>query len=360
MSETAAVHFDRLWKIYGTNASRALEAMVNGTLPKAEVERAFDCVIAISEISFSVPAGEVFCIMGLSGSGKSTLLRHVNRLIAPTAGRVYIDGVNIAELSAAALQNLRATKIGMVFQNVALFPHRTVCENVAFGLEVQGVARHARHARAVEKLEMVGLERWADRYPDELSGGMQQRVGLARALAADPEILLMDEPFSALDPLIRRQLQQEFVKLSALMKKTTIFVTHDLKEASIVGDRIAIMRDGSLVQVGTPEDIIGRPADAYVSEFVRDISPLSGIDARAVMAPFDSRADLQDCETVSEEANLTHLLNVAARSDKMIIVLDKQGRKIGLITREILLSWVSRSGLGGGSAPSMVTNGNRQ
>lgn len=342
MSETAAVRCDGVWKIFGTNAPRALKAAMEGA-PKTEVEKAFDCVIAVANVSFSIPAGEVFCIMGLSGSGKSTLLRHVNRLIAPTAGRVWIDGIDIADLSAAALQNLRATKIGMVFQNVALFPHRSVKDNVAYGLEIHGLGRKARYARAMQNLEMVGLERWADRYPDELSGGMQQRVGLARALVADPEILLMDEPFSALDPLIRRQLQQEFLKLSAVMRKTTIFITHDFNEAATLGDRIAIMRNGSFVQVGTPAEIIAQPTDAYVSAFVRDVSLSTNARARSIMAPPDAyEPDPDNSFTVAENASLASLLEMSAKSAKTMIVLDSHGQKVGVITREILLSWLSR------------------
>ncbi len=339
----ASVRCENVWKIYGTNARLALKAALGG-LGRALIQERFDCVVAVSDVTLSVSPGEVFCVMGLSGSGKSTLLRHINRLVEPTAGRVLIDDVNVNEISDAELRRLRATKIGMVFQNVALFPHRTVLDNVVYGLEVRNVDRNIRRCRAREKLDLVGLLDWADRYPDELSGGMQQRVGLARALAADPEILLMDEPFSALDPLIRRQLQDEFVNLSGVMKKTTIFVTHDLNEATRVGDRIAIMRDGGFVQVGTPEEIVANPADDYVAEFVRDISPLTVVRARSLMVPIaeapprSMRAEATASPRVSCDATLEMLIDIAVGTDQLIVVTDDAGREIGIVTRELLLS----------------------
>ena len=261
-----------VWKVFGQRHREALHAATTRGLNRAEVQRQYDCTLAIAGVDLQVAKGEIFCIIGLSGSGKSTLVRHVNRLIEPSAGEIRVAGQDIGKLSQKALRQLRARSIGMVFQNMALLPHRTVRDNVALGLELRGVPRDQRYERAEEKLRMVNLEAWADHMPYELSGGMQQRVGLARALAADPSVLLMDEPFSALDPLIRRQLQEQFIELSALMHKTTLFITHDIDEAIRIGHRIAIMRDGVIVQSGSAEQIVGHPADDYVAKFVQGIS----------------------------------------------------------------------------------------
>jgi len=338
----ASVRCENIWKIYGEHEELAMEAAKKG-LGRVEIQQKYGCVVAIAGVTFSVAPGEVFCVMGLSGSGKSTLLRHINRLVTPTAGRIVVAGIDVNTIPEEQLRYLRSTKIGMVFQNVALFPHRTVLDNVVYGLEVRKVSRASRNATAREKLEIVGLLDWAHRYPDELSGGMQQRIGLARALAADPEILLMDEPFSALDPLIRRQLQDEFIKLSAVMKKTTIFITHDLNEATRIGDRIAIMRDGVFVQVGTPEEIVANPADDYVREFVRDISPLTVVQAHSVMVPRAGSAIRPvgvsfAGRSVSPETTLAELIDIAIETDQPISVIDDAGCEIGVVTREALFS----------------------
>lgn len=261
-----------VWKVFGGEARAALAEARNGT-PKTEILARHGAVIGIADASFSIQRGEIFCIMGLSGSGKSTLLRHVNRLIEPSAGEVRVLGIDVLGLDAAGLRRLRAERVGMVFQHMALLPHRTVRDNVAYPLEIRHEPKACRWAVSEEKLALVGLSAYADRYPHELSGGMQQRVGLARALASDPEVLLMDEPFSALDPLIRRELQAEFVDLSRRLGKTTLFVTHDLDEAIRIGSRIAIMKDGRIIQVGTATEIIEHPADAYVREFVGTLPP---------------------------------------------------------------------------------------
>jgi glycine betaine/proline transport system ATP-binding protein len=261
-----------VWKVFGGEARAALAEARNGT-PKTEILARHGAVIGIADASFSIQRGEIFCIMGLSGSGKSTLLRHVNRLIEPSAGEVRVLGIDVLGLDAAGLRRLRAERVGMVFQHMALLPHRTVRDNVAYPLEIRREPKARRWAVSDEKLALVGLSAYADRYPHELSGGMQQRVGLARALASDPEVLLMDEPFSALDPLIRRELQAEFVDLSRRLGKTTLFVTHDLDEAIRIGSRIAIMKDGRIIQVGTATEIIEHPADAYVREFVGTLPP---------------------------------------------------------------------------------------
>ncbi len=284
MNETLPVYCENLWKIFGTRSQEALVAAKAGEVDKDEARERFGCVIGVADASFSVNQGEVFCFMGLSGSGKSTIIRHVNRLIEPTDGRIHVEGRDVMGLNPRDLRDLRARKIGMVFQHMALWPHKTIAANVSFGLEVQNKPRDACRTAADAALQMVGLAGWGERYPDELSGGMQQRVGLARALAADPDILLMDEPFSALDPLIRNDLQDEFLKLSREVRKTTLFITHDLDEAMKMGNRIAIMKDGRIEQTDTPENIVLRPATDYVARFVSSISTLKYISASEVMS----------------------------------------------------------------------------
>lgn len=266
----AVIRLDAVWKIFGARTAEALAAARSGR-SKPEILREFDCIVGVADATLSVRRGEIFCVMGLSGSGKSTLVRHVNRLLEPTAGRVLIEGEDILSKSDAELRRIRASKVGMVFQNFGLLPHRTVRENVSLPLEIQGATLKQQYDSAEAALEKVELAGWGDRSPSSLSGGMRQRVGLARALAADPPILLMDEPFSALDPLIRRQLQDQFLQLSTEYRKTTMFITHDLDEAIRIGTRIAIMKDGEIVQIGTAKEIIGNPADDYVAEFVANI-----------------------------------------------------------------------------------------
>ena len=271
MTEDTAVEFRQVWKIFGPHPADALNAVRSGSLTKSELMERHQSVVAVADASFQVVRGEIFCVMGLSGSGKSTLLRHINRLIAPTAGEVLVLGENVAAKPERDMRQLRAEKIGMVFQSFALLPHLTVLENAGFGLELRGVARPERNRRAGEMLELVKLGEWGARFPHELSGGMQQRVGLARALAGNPEILLMDEPFGALDPLIRRELQDQFLSLARQLGKTTVFITLDLDVALRIGSRIAIMRDGAIVQCGRPGDILKRPADDYVRAFAAGI-----------------------------------------------------------------------------------------
>ena len=332
--EEAAIACEALWKIFGRRADEAMEAVRSEGISKEEVRARFDCVVGVRDASFTVRTGEIFCIMGLSGSGKSTLIRHVNRLIEPTSGRVVIEGRDVGALGAKELRQLRAEKIGMVFQNMALMPHRTVRDNVSYGLEVRGVGRAERVATAEKALETVELAGWGKSYPDELSGGMQQRVGLARALAADPRILLMDEPFSALDPLIRRQLQDQFMVLASSMRKTTLFITHDLDEAIRIGDRIAVMKDGVLVQIGTPEDIVMRPADAYVADFVAGISKLHLITARRIMEPwaeYEARfaGEAEGWPVAAVDDKLEALVGLAAESDHPILVVGPDGAREG-------------------------------
>ena len=336
-----AIECRNVWKIFGDRADEALQAVKSRGLSKEQVHDEFDCVVGVADASFHADEGEIFCIMGLSGSGKSTLVRHINRLIEPTAGEILIGKEDINALNAEQLRQIRAEKIGMVFQHTALLPHRTVRENVALGMELRGVDEEVRLSIAEEKLALVQLSGWEDRLPSELSGGMQQRVGLARAMAADPAILLMDEPFSALDPLIRRQLQDQFLELSRTMNKTTLFITHDLDEAIRIGNRIAIMKDGQIVQIGTPEEIITAPADEYVAEFVKDISRLKLVFAHTVMQPLNGYQGeipltAEHCPVASPEADLGTLTDLAIAHDAPILVMEGD-QPLGYVTRRDLL-----------------------
>ncbi|MFC7326298.1 quaternary amine ABC transporter ATP-binding protein [Marinactinospora rubrisoli] len=273
-----------LWKIFGRGAD-AVVGSETALLDRDAIRERTGCTVAVRDVSFDVLPGEIFVVMGLSGSGKSTLVRCVTRLIEPTAGQVLLDGADIGAAAPQELRELRRHKLAMVFQHFGLLAHRRILDNVAYGLEVRGMPRAERHRRAREMIEMVGLTGYEDYRPGQLSGGMQQRVGLARALAVDPEVLLFDEPFSALDPLIRRDMQQEVLRLQRELRKTAVFITHDLSEALRLGDRIAIMRDGELVQVGTAEELVGRPADDYVRDFVRDVARTDVLTARWLMRP---------------------------------------------------------------------------
>ena len=286
-----------VWKIFGPHPERTLK-IIKDTMSKDIILHETGHVLAVKDVSFDVFEGEIFVVMGLSGSGKSTLVRCLNGLIAPTQGNVIIDGTDLASMGKNELRIMRRHKISMVFQNFGLFPHRTILDNVAYGLELQKIEKTKRHERALEALDLVGLKGWEKNYPEELSGGMQQRVGLARALALDPEILLMDEAFSALDPLIRRQMHDEFIKLMARVKKTIVFISHDLNEAMRLGSRIAIMKDGLIEQIGTPEEIVCSPGSDYVCDFIRDISRDKIIKVKAIMEePSPSLKDSLEIET---------------------------------------------------------------
>jgi glycine betaine/proline transport system ATP-binding protein len=292
-------------------------------------------VAAVRDVSFDVAPGSVFVVMGLSGSGKSTLVRCLSGLIEATAGHVLIDGEDMSAGSAEWLRNLRRDRVSMVFQHFGLLPHRRVLDNVAFGLEVQGKSKAERNKRAGEMLDLVGLSGLGDSYPDELSGGMQQRVGLARALANDPEILLFDEPFSALDPLIRRDMQDEVARLQRELKKTVVFITHDLQEALKLGDHIAIMRDGRFVQVDTPEAVVARPVDDYVRDFVRDVPRSHVLTAGGIM-----RAPLPSDGTgvsVPDTTLVSDLLTIVVANERPIAVLDDDGRVCGSVDRLCVL-----------------------
>jgi glycine betaine/proline transport system ATP-binding protein len=282
MTPTIAV--ERLWKVFGPKPERVPGSPL-ADLSRPELRAKTGCLAAVRDVSFDIQSGEVFVVMGLSGSGKSTLVRCLTRLIEPTSGEVRIDGESVREMSAKRLRELRRHRVAMVFQHFGLLPHRQVLDNVAYGLEIQGQGRTERHQRATQMLELVGLNGHEHQYPEQLSGGMQQRVGLARALATDPAVLLFDEPFSALDPLIRRDMQAEVRRLHAEVGKTMVFITHDLAEALTLGDRIAVLRDGDLVQVGTPEDLVGAPADDYVADFVRDVPRADVLTVRWITRP---------------------------------------------------------------------------
>ncbi len=344
MTPETVIEISHVWKIFGARADVALQAIRDRGLTKAEVLSEFNSVVGVADVSLDVKRGEIFCIMGLSGSGKSTLVRHFNRLLEPTDGKIMIEGTDVMALDPRSLQKFRNEKIGMVFQNFALMPHRSVLDNVAMPLEIRKVPKNERLRQAAAILDIVELGAWGAKFAHELSGGMQQRVGLARALAANPDVLLMDEPFSALDPLIRRQLQDEFIRLSKILKKTTIFITHDLDEAVRIGDRIAIMRDGKMVQVGTAEDIVMHPADDYVADFVAGISRLKVVHAHAVMQPIDAYVSAYctiaaDARRVNASETLSTLINLAIDDENPIIVQD-QGADVGVITRADLLRTV--------------------
>jgi glycine betaine/proline transport system ATP-binding protein len=344
MNDDVVIEISNVWKIFGAKPELALKAIHERGLSKAEVLAEFNAVVGVADVSLDVKRGEIFCIMGLSGSGKSTLVRHFNRLLEPTSGKIEIEGTDVMGLGPKELQTFRNRKIGMVFQNFALMPHRSVLDNVAMPLEIRQVAKNERMRQAAAILDIVELGAWGSKFAHELSGGMQQRVGLARALAANPDVLLMDEPFSALDPLIRRQLQDEFIRLSKILKKSTVFITHDLDEAVRIGDRIAIMRDGKVVQMGTAEDIVMHPADDYVADFVAGISRLKVVHAHAVMQPIDAyiaaHGPIQaNAPRVNESENLSNLINLAIE-DSSAILVESAGSDVGVITRADLLRTV--------------------
>ena len=336
------IEIQNISKIFGNNSAEALEAITKKNISKQEALEKYNSVIGVSDVSFNINPGEIFCVMGLSGSGKSTLVRHINRLLEPTIGKILIDGQDVMALEKQELQEFRNKKIGMVFQNFALMPHRSVIDNIAMPLEIRGVNKNNRYGKANEILNTVELTGWGNKYAHELSGGMQQRVGLARALAADPEILLMDEPFSALDPLIRRQLQIEFIKLSKKLKKTTVFITHDLDEAVKVGHRIAIMRDGKVIQIGTPEEIVMDPKDSYVADFVKGISRLEVVKAKSIMRPIDEftkkyGAIPKNAIRMKEDDDLSSLIESSVSSDKPIVISNPSGQEIGVVSQKDLL-----------------------
>jgi glycine betaine/proline transport system ATP-binding protein len=311
-------------------------------LPRSELREKTGCVAAVRDVSFEVHPGEIFVVMGLSGSGKSTLVRTLIRLIEPTAGRVELDGHDVTAADKNELLRLRRHTSSMVFQHFGLLAHRTVLDNVAFGLEVQGVAKAERQSRAAEVLKLVGLEDAATQFPDELSGGMQQRVGLARAFAVDPKVMLYDEPFSALDPLIRRDMQDEVIRLQHETGKTMVFITHDLPEALRLGDRIAIMRDGRIVQLGTPEDLVGSPADDYVANFTRDIPRSHVLTLRWIMRP-PADGEALDAPRVPVTTTVRDIVPRLATSEHPVLATDGD-RVVGVVDREAVLRAIAGEG----------------
>ena len=323
-----------IWKVFGPNPKRALETL-DRNASRAAVQEETGHVVAVKDVTFDIQEGETFVVMGLSGSGKSTLVRCISQLIEPTGGEVVIDGTDVTKLNDKQLIDLRRHKMAMVFQHFGLFPHRTVLDNIAFGLEVRGEDKTARNQRAMEVIDLVGLAGWHDNYPRELSGGMQQRVGLARAMAADPEILIFDEPFSALDPLIRREMQDELLGLQAKLKKTMVFITHDFLEAIKMGDHIAIMKDGEIVQIGTPEEIVANPVDQYVADFTEDVPRYKVLSAGKVMRPASGAAN--GTEPIPSTAKIESLIERMADTDAVLPVADATGTIVGEIDRAIIM-----------------------
>ena len=318
------INVENLTKIFGRNPKSVLAKLKSG-MPKDKILQETGQTVGVCNVSFEVKEGEVFVIMGLSGSGKSTLIRCLNLLNRPTEGKIYIDNEDIVEYDKKQLKEFRQKKVAMVFQHFGLFTHRTVLDNVVYGLEIRGVPGDERYKIARKTLEIVGLKGWESHYPKQLSGGMQQRVGLARALANDPDILLMDEPFSALDPLIRREMQQELLDLQSKLKKTIIFITHDINEAFKLGDRVAIMKDGIIEQIGTPEEILANPKNEYIKNFVRDIDRSKVMQAKNVMFRPSALVSLKDGLKIA-------IQEMEQSGISSIFVVDNDRRLQGLVT----------------------------
>ncbi|GAA2664356.1 glycine betaine/L-proline ABC transporter ATP-binding protein [Streptomyces lunalinharesii] len=329
-----------LWKVFGPKAERIPEDASVAELDARELREQTGCTAAVRDVSFDVRKGEVFVVMGLSGSGKSTLVRCLTRLIEPTSGVLEMDGEDVRAMDRTALRELRRRRAAMVFQHFGLLPHRTVVDNVAYGLEIQGMGKSERREKAAEMVDKVGLAGLEKRRPGQLSGGQQQRVGLARALAVDPEVLLFDEPFSALDPLIRRDMQEEVVRLHREEGRTMVFITHDLAEALRIGDRIALMRDGQIVQLGTPEEIVGSPADDYVRDFVRDVPREQVLTVRRAMRPAEA-GEAEAGPALAPDTLISDAIEAVARSGGPARIVD-DGRCLGVVDSACLLNVVAR------------------
>lgn len=320
------ITIENVTKVFGKKTTQALE-LLDQQKSKQEIFKETGVTVGVDDVSFTVEEGEIFVIMGLSGSGKSTLVRMFNRLIDPTKGNIFIDGENLSTMDQKALRQVRREKMSMVFQNFGLFPHRTILENTEYGLEIQGMEKAERQQKAQKALENAGLGDYKDQYPNQLSGGMQQRVGLARALANDPEILLMDEAFSALDPLIRREMQDELIELQSNVKKTIIFITHDLNEALRIGDKIALMKDGSIVQIGSPEEILTHPANDYVEKFIEDVDRSKVLTAENIM----QRPETLNIKNHGPRFALEQMRKQGISS---MLVVDSKRNLLGYITAE--------------------------
>ncbi|MBN2618035.1 MAG: glycine betaine/L-proline ABC transporter ATP-binding protein [Spirochaetales bacterium] len=327
--EEKQIVIKELWKIFGKDPKRVLKNDNLG-LTKTELKEKTGCVVGLKNINLEINKGEFYILMGLSGSGKSTLLRNIIRLVKPTSGDIVINNKNITKMTNDEILEFRKDTFGMVFQHYGLLPHLTVIDNVAFGLKIKGLSKEERYSKALEVIKTVGLSGWEYNYPGNLSGGMQQRVGIARALANDPDILLMDEPFSGLDPLIKREMQDELVELQDRLKKTIIFVTHDLHEALKLGDRIAILKDGEIVQIGKPEEIVTNPEDSYVKEFVKDASPAKVLTAGCVM-------EQPDVLIYSWEGPRTALTMLRSSNRKIAFVVNKHKEFLGVVNESALL-----------------------
>ncbi|MFB8342262.1 quaternary amine ABC transporter ATP-binding protein [Brucella cytisi] len=324
------IRIRNLYKIFGPDAVKHVEAVHNG-LTKAELNEQYGHILGLKDINIEMPAGGIQVIMGLSGSGKSTLIRHINRLIDPTAGEVLVNGVDVVKMSDGELREFRRHQTAMVFQKFALLPHRNVLDNTLYGLEVQGTPRVKAVDIAMRWIERVGLQGFEKKYPNQLSGGMQQRVGLARALANDAPVLLMDEAYSALDPLIRMDMQSVLLDLQKEIKKTIVFITHDLDEALRLGDQIAILRDGEIIQQGTSQDIVLRPADNYVANFVKEVNRGRVIQVEAIMVPLHSDK-IGDTPTVTVGTTIEDAIKILAHGDsKEIVVIDAAGKPLGTV-----------------------------
>ena len=329
------IKIEHVTKVFGKNSAQALK-MIEQRKEKTEILKSTGATVGVYDANLVIEEGEIFVIMGLSGSGKSTLIRLLNRLITPTSGQIFIDGVDITKLSKKQLQQTRRTKMSMVFQNFGLFPHRTILENTEYGLEVRGISKEERKVKAEKALENAGLLPYKDQYPNQLSGGMQQRVGLARALANDPQILLMDEAFSALDPLIRKEMQDELLELQANVQKTIVFITHDLNEALRIGDRIAIMKDGQIMQVGTGEEILTNPANDYIRHFLEDVDRSKVLTAEHAMV----RPKVINIENEGPKAALQLM---RSETVSVLLVVDRLRQFKGYITADDALEAAKRS-----------------
>ncbi len=334
-----------LWKVYGPRA-HGFFAQQQNPIDRLAAIRADDHIPAVANVSFDVPAGEIFVIMGLSGSGKSTVIRCLSRLIEPESGTILLDGEDLLQKSKDEMIDIRRHRVGMVFQHFGLLPHQTVLGNVAFPLKVQGMKPDERHERARKMIELVGLAGREESFPRELSGGQQQRVGIARSLAGDPELWLLDEPFSALDPLIRRQMQDEFLRLQKMLNKTIVFITHDFLEALRLADRIAIMKDGEIVQIGTPAELVSNPADDYVAEFTRDVPRIKILTAHEVLKQKIASAGSADTEnggpSVSATATLDQILPTLASSGGSLTVNAADGQILGSISVSDVLKTLAK------------------
>ena len=330
-----------IWKIFGNDEKKILENL-DPNLTRDEVQEKTGHVVAVKDVSFSIQKGETFVVMGLSGSGKSTLVRCLTRLIEPTSGSVIIDDTDVTKISRNSLLDLRRNKMSMVFQHFGLFPHRTVLENISYGLEIRGEKKQDRLDKAMESLNLVGLKGWHNNYPRELSGGMQQRVGLARAMAVEPEILIFDEPFSALDPLIRREMQDELLDIQKKLQRTMVFITHDFLEAIKMGDHIAIMKDGEISQVGTPEEIVANPVDQYVKDFCEDVPKYKVLSAGKVMrkecCDESKNLFLDKTKCIDENAKIESLIDQICEDDTAYpIISTNSGELVGEIDRTIVM-----------------------